>query len=477
MLSIEVIYKMILAAHLCGDMLQQQGLLRPREEIMCMTPASRRFLLQNLADQRANLTPRQRRKLIQHRFRAVLCARLFGKQSWQDYPMKIQVHVLRHLMTMGIPRNMIVIPLSILQKPHWPYFSFSDPDSSFFHPDGFEYNSRTGWTHSFSCGFVHMTTHPSKPFIAITGSDGRVWIKQIGDKTNSFYLMHALKSKEDVCATTCAFHPSENYVAVGVPGRVLVYEFSSSSLFIKCKMVIEIKFFEDPGYFCTRPPQYAPCEIQWHPTGESFTAVSGRNGNLSRKFILDRKTFQATSELTHAYLFNFDKGHIAPLCSCTSPDGTSVATGYSGGKFFINNSKLDPKSLTVQSVLPADCSIKRVEYNPLDPKILVALSSSRDCDGVYLLKISPDGHTITILHSFLDAMDFQFYDGMFLLLNGNTITFFRLNSDNLPVKMTEFKSTVGRIGSFCFTTLNEVVTLWYSSHSNSNLYKAEIRCE
>lgn len=472
---IQFILFMVLAARKSGNMRQLQCFLDASAKKQAPSAECVRQLMEILADKTVNLTPKQSEKVIMRGLGAFVFSRwLCGKQFGQTSLIRLQPQVLHHMMTMGIPRNMAVMPLSIPQKPHSHSYHFwsSTPDSSFFYPDGFEYNSRTGWTPSFSCGFVHMTTHPSKPFIAITGSDGRVWIGKIGDKTNLFYLMHVPK-KEDVRATTCAFHPSENYVAVGVPGWVLVYKFSSS-LSIKCEIVKEIRFFEHSGGFCTRPPQYAPCEIQWHPTGESITAVSG-NGNLSRKFSSTSGFFQGTSEIRHAYMYFFNEGHLAPLSSCMSSDGKFVATGYSGGRVLINDMfKLDPKSSKVVSVLPVDSSINKIEYKPCDSKILVALSSSRDSNGVYLLQISPDGLTIKILHSFPDAKGFCFYAGMFILQYGTMITFFRLNRDNFPVKMAEFTSKNGHIRSFCFTTLNDVVTICYSSHSNSELHMAAV---
>jgi WD40 repeat protein len=436
-----------------------------------MTPASISLLLRKLAEQRANLTPKQRRKLIQHRFRAVLCARLFGKQSWQDHPMKIQVHVLRHLMTMGIPRNMIVIPLSILQKPGAMQSWLIKPGSGFFYPSGFEYKSEE-WISSCFTQITQITTHPRKPFIAITGSDGRVWIGKIGDPKHLFRLIHNHHSKENERATTCAFHPLGDHIAVGVTGYVFIYKISSPSL--DSELLKKVRFHEDPGYFCTLPPQFSPCEIQWHPSGTSFTAISHRNQGLSRAFVFKPETFDVTGETTHAYLFSILKSHTSPLCSCFSADGKFVATGYSDGN--IMHRKVDHKEGRITSVLPDGNSIEKIEFNPHDPSILAIQTRSRGQNEVHLLKTSPDG-SITILQTFENARYFRFDYNMFLLQNGNTITFYLMNSDNLPVKMTEFESQNGPIGSFSLTTLNGEVTLWYSHMCQSKLHMAELKVQ
>jgi hypothetical protein len=366
---------------------------------------------------------------------------------------------------------MMFTPMSIGEKAHFTFFSWFDPKSVFFHPSGWEYNSRTGWTDSSSCGFVHITAHPCKPFIVITGSNGRVWIGKVGDPTNLFLLIHQPNSDDSQCATTCAFHPFENYVAVGVPGNVLIYEISSSSLYLSCKLLMNMSFFQNPGYFCTRPPKYAPCEIEWNPTGESLTAVSEEDGKLSKKFTFSLEPFKVENEMLHGYMCSFNEGKISPVCSSISSDGTSVATGYSGGRISITHDMNN-----VMKVLPNVNSIKKIKFDPHNPKILAIKikMSSMGRNAVHILGISSNGKSIEILHSFPDAISFCFYAGMFILQYGQMITFFRLNGDNFPVKMGEFTSKVGHIQSFCLTTLKDVITLWYSSHCDSNLHEAKL---
>lgn len=470
MQSIEDIFKMIFAVCLSGVTLHQQGFLRGGEDLLCLSPASTRFLFGKLAEKQANLTLKLRQKLIQFRLRAVLVARLLGKQSWQHCPIRIPPHLLRRLMTMGIPRQMMFRIIELQKKPVCSYFPFLDSISGLFHPSGFEFNSRNGWRDSFSCGLEQITTHPCKPLVAITGSDGRAWVGINGDPQGLFVLMHDLNCERNNCATTCAFHPSGNFVAVGVRGFVLVYQISVSLRSISCKLLMSVSFFQHPNYFCTSPPKYAPCEIEWNPTGDSFTAVSKRDGNLSRRFEIDFKTLKAKCEMSHGYLCSFNEAQItAPLCSGISSDGTRVATGYSGGRILVGDSK--PLKL-----MSDDYFIVKIKFDPCNPSIIVIKTTTRSMTGheVHILNISPDGLTIDIIHSFQHTESFCFYAGMLILQYREMITFFRLNGDNFPLKMGEFTSKFGCILSFSFSTLNDVVTLWYSTYCNSKLHKAEL---
>lgn len=463
----------IFAVYQSTSMLQQQGLLKHGENIL--SEELRHHVLQKFAEQQSNLTQKQRRMRIIYRFRVFLWTRLLAKRSSQPCQM-IKPHVLCYLMT---KRSMCVIPSSIQAlRPHEINFSCLDEDSRLYH-------------------FNQITTHSCKPFIAITDSDGRVWMGKVDDPTNLFVLIHQPDSDESNRATICAFHPFENYIAVGVPGYVIVYKFSeSSSHSLSCKMFKIVRFFQEPGFcagrppqyqssirvFCIMPPpQYPPHVLYWNYDGNSFTAVSSEHGNISKNIVIDFENPEAdVREFSQGYLDAF-LNKIAPISSCMSPDGISVATGYYSGQISINcsttvsNPLANPltKSLKIKSILPGDfCSIRNIGFDPCDPSILAIQFCSRSGDGVHLLKISPDG--LKILHSFLGTMNFQFYGGMFLLLNGNMITFFRLNGENLPVKLTDFTSEVGRIRSFCLTTLNDVVNLWYSSYSDSELHKAEL---
>jgi len=461
MLSLGFILQMLFAVHLSGNMLQQQGLLRGT----ILSPASIPLLLRKLAEQRANLTPRQRRKLIQSRLHVVLCGRLLGRQSWQHSPMNIPVHVLRHLMTMGIPRQIRITPLSIPQK----------LSSTFSRGD---YNVGD-WTQSFPSSIENMTTHPCEPLIAITGSNGMVWMGKIDNSKQMFRLIHNPKSTENERAKTCAFHPLGGHLVVAITGYVLIYEVSSSSL--DSKLLPKARFHEAPNYFCTRPPQFSACDLQWHPSGTFFTAISDRNWGLSRRFDVDPVTFAVKFETKHGYLFSMANGHFPPLCSCCSSDGKFVATGYPDGKIMIqeledNGSRSVLKFLKITGVLPAGRTIEQMQYCPSNSSFLAIKTSFTFPNEVHFLKIAPDG-SIKIHHTIPNATGFHFNENLFLVSSGNRITFYLMNSDNIPVKMTEFQSQ-GSIGSFLLTSVNGNVTLLYSHRcGGSDLYKAEITFE
>jgi hypothetical protein len=455
----------------CTGMLKSQGLLTQGYEIL--SPDLMWFFQQKCAKQ-AILSPKQRQKLIQFRLRAVLVGKLLCKQSWQHFPIRIPPHVLRHLMTMGIPRQMIVSPVTIQKRPFITLFSFSDKTRSLYHPSGYEYRY-TSWTDSSACGFVNMTVHPCQTFMAITGSNGGVWIGKVGCPNDSFYLCHK-EENPGVDHVTCAFHPFRNIIAIGVRGYVLIYEISSSSLSLSCRLLMKRPFFQDPGYFCTMPPTYAPTVLYWDPNGESLIAISNERGNLSRKYQLDWKKSEFKAESMYNYLCSITKGQFAPTCSCISSDGTLEVSGYSGGELLIKKTpNLDSESAKILKLLQThETSITKIEINPIDPSILViSTKSSGFQNAVHLLELSIDG-TIKIIHSFPNTKSFCFYDGMLILQYGDMITAYNLNRDNFPVQMGEFSSEVGYIQSFCFTTLNDVVTLWYSTTSNSKLHKAKL---
>jgi hypothetical protein len=52
-----------------------------------------------------------------------------------------------------------------------------------------------------------------------------------------------------------------------------------------------------------------------------------------------------------------------------------------------------------------------------------------------------------------------------------------LNSDNLPAKITEFKSQIGPIASCLLTTVNRQVMLYYSYVGRPELHKVALEFE
>jgi len=470
--------KLMLLAVTCslsGNMLQMQGLSRTGKALMPMSQESARSLLQKLAEQRANLTSKQRRKLLQYRLRVVLCARFLGRKGYPHTKMMISVDVLRHLMTKGIPRQLRITPLTIPQNPCARQIS-----SSFFRNEYI-----TGYCvqgQSFPSRIVYMTAHPSSLLIAVTGSDGKVWIGKTDDPRNMYCLLYN-PSNESMFAKTCEFHPLKDILFIGITGYILVYNTST------CEILQRVRFHQDPGYFCTMPPKFSASKLACHPTGKYITAISDSNNGLSRAFVVDPLTLIVNGETRYAYLCSFQKGHVPPLCSCFSPDGSVEATGHTGGIIMIrsvgeedkgNGFDLQLKKITEIESLKKDLIIS-IKFHSTDNSVFAMKSRSgtnffSSDYAVHLLKIAPDG-SVKIIQTFLDTSDsddFCFYEKWFLVSNGYSIVFYLMSVDNIPVKMTEFWSQ-GMIGSFLLNRVNGRDTLHYSTiygGSNPNLHKA-----
>lgn len=471
---------MLLAASLpSGNMLQRQGFLKTGEELLHMSQESRRCLLQNLAEQRANLTSKQRQKLIQSRLRAVLVARFLGRQSWQHAGMTLQIRVdiLRHLMTAGIPRIRIT-PISIPRKqPTISYWHLPGPSGSvIYDPSG--YICDGSWS-QYSASIEAITTHPRQPLIALIGSDGKVWIGKLDDPKQLFHLIHDPKPIEKLLCCrvkTCAFHPSRDYIAVAITGFVIIYKIETS---LQVTLVSKIRFHEDPIYFCTCPPQFSACELQWHPSGSFFTAISDRG--LSKSFLLDPVTFNCKGESRYAYLYSFPAGHVPPSCSCFSENGSVAVTGYADGTIMIqfvekNSDGISFRCLKIINKRLPGHSIKKIVPHPCYPSIFaIATTSSSGWNySVHLLKISPDG-SIKILETIQNARNPCFYEKWFLVSSGNRILFHhQMNGDKIPVLMTEFHAQ-GTIGPFILTSANGKVRVYCSRGcGGSELHMVEI---
>lgn len=462
---------------LSGNMLPWQGFLRTSEELLLMSPESRRYLFEKMAEQRSNLTPRQRRKLLQSGPRGVLYARLLGKQSLRYPQMKIPVHLLRHLMTMGIPR----ISITPIEQPKKPYIQgWQLTGSVYLHPSS-GYICNNGWSQCYA-SIEAIRTDPRQQLIALIDSDGKVWIGKIDCPKNLFRLNHDPKSKENERATTCAFHPSGRYIAVGVKGYVLIYEISQ---ILQSKLLKKIRFYEDTWGYSTCPPQFSADELEWDSTGTFFTAISSRNSqNLARIFLVNPINFDVKGEMKHSYLFSIAnsmaKGYFPPLCSCISPDGNLVATGYEDGAFMLRKIERTVGGFSLNllkvtnELLPPDHSIKKIVPHRCEPLVFAVETTSRWSTSVHLLKANPDG-SVMIIATIPNAKSPYFYKNWLIVSSGNRFLFHQMNSDNIPFLVTEFQAQ-GPVRSFhVVTTGNDPIKLLYSHMcGGSKLHMAEI---
>jgi hypothetical protein len=485
--SIIDFFNAILAVYLSGVTLHRQGFLKGGEDLLCLSHASRRFLFGKLAaEKQANLNPKQRQKLILFRLRAVVMARLLGKQSWQHCPIGIPPNVLRHLMTMGIPRQIMIRPIVNPQVSKYQDILnlFRSIPRKLVVRDltGDQYSVQTAYELSIgiltvkliSRNAVHMTRHPTKNFMAMICEGGKVWIQKSDDQNNLFHLIHDAEFSQIDRACTSEFHPSNLIIAIGVIGSINIIEFSPS--LDSFKLMKKIPFGEKPNFFNSFAVNFWVTQIQWHPSETYFTAIShsGSSG-LAKSFLLDER-FDVRNQANCAYT-----GTIAPSCLFFSPDGNFAVTGYSNGllsfwRVINQGNELTFEILKSDCVLAEGCRIKKIQFFPQDDSILAIQTSSKKSgayDDVYIVKISKS-FDVKILQTIYYLSHFDIY-GDFLLIQARfSIIIYILKSDNLPVKMTEFESQDGPIGSCLLTTENGKVMLYYSYVGRPELHKAAL---
>ena len=460
---------MIYAAHLSGNMLQQLGLLMTGKELMPMSPESRQSLLRKLAEQLANLTQNQRRKLIESRFRAVLVARLLGKQSWQRAPMRISVVVLHHLMTKCIPR----IRITPIRMPEYPVKQgWQLTGSVFYDPSGY-IADRGNWS-QYQSSIKAITSHPRQPLIAVMHSDGKVWIGRKGE--NLFCLIHSPNTDAEN-ATAMEFHPRENIIAVAIRGCIMMYKISQ---YLKPELHFKILFHPDPG-FCPSTPRSAN-ELGWNQNGTFLTAIS--EGKLSKCYFLDPITLKVKGDTDYAVLRSLQED-LSPSCSCFSSDGKLAVMVYSDGilmtRSFVETEK-GPSlvcSKKVRDFFPKH-SINNIVSHPNKPSVFAIEVKATSSTCVLIVHVNHDG-SVTITATIPDAKSPHFHDGLFFVSRKNKLLVHRMNSCNIPCLVTEFH--LRNSGTFSYdigaffvsTTPNGEVILYYSSRcGGSKLHMAGI---
>lgn len=458
MLSIQFIWLMILAAHQSGKMLQRQGLLKANAESWSLSATSMRQLIEKLADQSANLTPKQRQKVVMRQLGAVVIASFLGKQSWQDVPNRIPFHVLRHLMTMGIPRQIPGIIQLAIPRITCDFmrdlFASSPQNTVFLDQQRFEWSSasRSG---TYSQHIMHMTVHPNKTYHAMIDGWGNVWIGRTDCPNRALFRIYDGYLKGDDSATTCTFHSFKRILAIGFTGKVGFYEFSDSLDSMVCRVEVRIS---------SRTQKYQVSKIQSHPFKTIFTVISPCN---PAKLLLLNSRFEVTSESEILPTVSSSPRRSPPFCSCFLLDEKSIFTGHSDGEVYWwsishkrNNINIRIKKLI--KVLDDGCRIEKIEVHPLDPSILAIFADCQGFNRVFIVRISPDGSSSQILQRFSGASHFQFYGKFFLVQSGKLITLFLFRSDNNLVKVFEFQSQIGSIVSCVLTTANGESLIRYS---------------
>ena len=485
--NFDFIWMMLLAViqSLSGNMLRLQGFLRTGEELLPMSPESKRTLLQKYAEQHANLSARQVRSLTSRQLRmlktysmhAFLFAKLFGKQMSQPCQMKVRSDVLRHLMTKCIPRiriSPIRMPESPV-KPAWQLRGFVVYDSS-----GFIYN---GMYHDWAQYHYHIkaiTSHSKQHLIALMHSDGNVWIGKIGDPDNLFCLIHS-SEKEGEKATAIAFHPFREFIAVATMAQIKVYKFSSS-LNLKRELHFTVSFYES-GSFCPKP-RYSADTLDWNSDGTLLTASS--SGNLSMVYFLNPETIKVIVDLFHCGTkFGVIREDMSPSCSCFSVDRNLVMTGYRNGTLVTRRVEKTAKDglcmmglKRMNQILPG--KIDNIVSYPYNPSVFaIGVSCRWSHSSVLIVLVDHDG-SVTIIATIPDAKIPHFHGDWLLVSSGKRILFHHMNSRNIPCLVTEFhlpdNGTMRvEIDAFCVkTSPNGKVMLYYAHDGKSNLCTAEI---
>ena len=476
MLSISFILWLIFAAQQSGNMLQQQGLLRTGEEIICMSQESKRSFLQKFADQQSKLTPKQRRKLIQNRFRAFLWAKLLGKQSWQSCRTRVPPDVLRHLMT----KWNLMLRISPIRMPEGPVKPVWMLSGFVYDPSGYVYDDRNRWS-SYHHHIKAITSHSTQPLVALMHSDGKVWIGKVGDPDNLFRLIHSPKN-QDENATAIAFHPVEPLIAVAVKALIMVYKISPS---LNPELHFAVSFYES-GYFCPKS-KFSADKLDWNPTGTFLTAISQQN--LSMCYFIDPIKNQVICGFNggtpnYAALRSF-REDISPDCSCFSVDGKLEVTGYPNGTLMVRSAvHTAEKGLTLtnlkisENVLPG--KIVDIVPNPHDPLVFaIEVKAGWSSSSVSIVSVDHDG-SVTIIATIPDAKSPHFHEDWLLVSSGNRILFHHMNRCNIPCLVTEFhlpKNGTMRVelDAFCVKTApNGKVMLYYAHDWKSSLSTAEI---
>lgn len=451
--------------------------LRGEELLQPMSQESKRSLWETYAESTANLTPRQRRKLMLFRFRAFLWAKLLGKQSWQSCRTRVPPDVLRHLMTKWNP----MLRISPIRMPERTVKqAWQLRGSVVYDPSGYVYDDRNGWS-SYHRHIKAITSHSTQPLVALMHSDGKVWIGKVGDPDNLFRLIHSPKN-QDENATAIAFHPVEPLIAVAVKALIMVYKISPS---LNPKLHFAVSFYES-GYFCPKP-RYSADKLDWNPTGTFLSAISQQN--LSMCFYIKPDTIEVICGFNggtpnYAALRSF-REDISPDCSCFSVDGKLEVTGYPNGTLMVRSAvHTAEKGLTLsclkisEKVLPGD--IAKIVPNPLHPLVFaIEVKAGWSSSSVFIVSVDHDG-SVTIIATIPDAKSPHFHEDWLLVSSGNRILFHHMNRCNIPCLVTEFhlpKNGTMRVelDAFCVKTAPNGETILYYAHDwKSSLCTAEI---
>ena len=472
------------------NMLRLLGFLRTGEELLPMSPESKRLLFANLhAVQHANLSPRQVRGITSRQLQrlksygglhAFLLTKLIGKQSWQPCQISFSIPFLRHFMTMCIPPRILITPN---RTPEYPVKSAWQLTGSvvYYDPSGFIYNGKSHDWSKYHHQITNIISHSKLPWIAIMHSNGDVWIGKIDDPFNLFQLIHCPQT-DDEKATAIAFHPDGSLIAVAIRAHIIMINISPS-----LKPVLHFKaWFYESGYYCSKP-RFSADKLSWNLSGTLLMA--SKDEELSMCYFIDTNTNKAIGGFHGGINFGelpLYRGNIfsnmSPSCSCFSVNGNLVMTSYPDGTLVTNIVENTEKGLTLRSLKRTNDvlseKIDMIASHPCDPSVFaIGMSRGLMHFSVSIVLVNDDG-SVTITATIRNAKSPHFYKNWLLVSSGNRILFHKMNRCNIPCLVTEFHLQENgpfsvSIDAFCVITAPDgKIKLYYSL--DGKLYTAEI---
>jgi hypothetical protein len=401
------------------------------KKVMFMSPESILYLCQKLEEQHANLTKKQRLMLIQHRFRVVLCARLLGKQIWQHSPMRIQVHVLRHLMTMGIPRQRFEVstlpPFRSLEKSAKDKVFASFPEIDRFLTRSGISQDRT--TIEYSRPSRHIQISKSGKFVGvIEAQDGSVWIGP-NDLTSQFFIPLSISDffSRQKSATKIEFGCS-NVIAIGYrDGHIEFLQFSEDLKSIVPKSALEYPY--SPTVWSYGKNQDFPVsDILWAPSQTNTICVILSNF-FSLTFLLMGPNLEILSK-SHNILSSSDSSpKDQPISMCFSPQDPEIfLTGHNDGLVAFWRITVVENEIRIEWIRTLkiqDAPVERLQALSTERGVFASMRKSSNLSEsgfmikrinlseVIVWKVSNDFHSVTNMTVF--ESDAFFFNGPFLL--------------------------------------------------------------
>ena len=474
MLLSQFILLMILAAHQSGKMLQRQGLLKSNAESWSLSAMSMRQLMEKLADQSANLTPKQRQKVVMRQLGAVVFAKfLGGNKSGQPNRIMLQLPDLRHLMRMGIPRQIQINLEPRLDLSHEMIMSVLNSlqnESVVFDPTGALWKTtiqdRQLITKSYSHFIQSMIMHITKEFYAVMTKDGCVYIGRTDCPHRM--LVSIYQSSLEARATTIAFDSSQNMIVVGtIDGHLRFFCFTGN---LESSCAGDIRVFQMPIF-----------EIQPHPSKSVFLITSTYDHTCIRQTCIISSLDLASNSCTVSSVS--DALNFMGYNSCGYPLNAVVSTCLSENVVVVgccNRGMIGFFGLTIKpdsfdlefidslTVIDESYPINGIAVSPSDPSfIIISVTVSTRITKFFLVKLSLDRKSSEIIWE--NQGTICMFEGNYIILVKDrcSIILYNLSGKNMTQMLT-YTTEKGSIKSCVLDTENRVIV--YSVEGSAERY-------